>query len=149
MFWVQNMWLCFKYVFVLKYAKYWSLTHLPQCRIHASVNWVSIGSGYDFSPIRRQTNPQTNTESLQIVPLGTIFSEIRFKIQNFSLMRMHLKCRLRNSGHLIQGDMGQNSTYLNYISYKGSNVTFETKHIITVNIHVDNQCISREFNYLA
>ena len=31
-----------------------TLTHLPQCRIYASVNWVSIGSGNGLSPIWRQ-----------------------------------------------------------------------------------------------
>ena len=30
------------------------LTHLPYCRIYASVNWVSIGSDNDLSPIQHQ-----------------------------------------------------------------------------------------------
>ena len=30
------------------------LTHLPLCRIHASVNWIIIGLDYGLSPGRRQ-----------------------------------------------------------------------------------------------
>ena len=38
---------------VLESLTYW-LTHLPLCRIYASMNCVSIGSDNDLSPIRRQ-----------------------------------------------------------------------------------------------
>ena len=31
-----------------------TLTHLPYSRIHASVNWVSVGIGNGLAPIQRQ-----------------------------------------------------------------------------------------------
>ena len=58
------------------------------CRIYASVNWVSTGSGNGLLPIRRQAITWTNADLFSIRYLGTKFSEIRFKIQNISL---HLK----------------------------------------------------------
>ena len=66
------------------------LTHLPivlHICIYA-VNRVSIGSDSGLSPIRRQA---IITGSLSIGPLGTNFTEILMKIQNFSLTKMHLK----------------------------------------------------------
>ena len=52
------------------------LTHLPQCRIYASVNWVSIGSDNGLSPVQHQAITWTNAKSLSIGTLGTNFSEI-------------------------------------------------------------------------
>ena len=70
-----------------------SIIHLisPQCRIYASVNWVSIGSDNGLSPIQPQAIIYTYVGSLSIGPLGTNFNEIVIKIQNFSFMKMHLK----------------------------------------------------------
>ena len=67
------------------------LTHLPQCHIYVSVKWVSIGSDNGLSPDWRQDIFWTNAGILLIGPLGTNFSEIWIKIQNFSFMKMHLK----------------------------------------------------------
>ena len=36
----------------------------PQCRIYTSVNWVSIGSGNDLSPVLRQAITWTNVDIL-------------------------------------------------------------------------------------
>ena len=59
--------------------------------ITVSVNSVSIGSHNGLSPDRRQAIIWTNAGILLSGPLGTIFSEIRIKIQNFSFTKMHLK----------------------------------------------------------
>ena len=68
-----------------------TFTHLPLVPpIYASVNWVSICSDNGLSPIRRQVIIWTNAGLLSIGPLGTKFSEILIKIQNFSLAKMHL-----------------------------------------------------------
>ena len=68
-----------------------TFTHLPLVPpIYASVNWVSICSDNGLLPIRRQVIIWTNAGLLSIGPLGTKFSEILIKIQNFSLAKMHL-----------------------------------------------------------
>ena len=41
-------------------------TQTHQCSIYASVNCVSISSGIDLSPVRRQVNTGTNAELLSI-----------------------------------------------------------------------------------
>ena len=68
-----------------------SLTHLPQCRIYASLNWVSIGSDNGMSPVRRQAITWTNADLLSIGLLGTYFSEIWIGILSFSFKKMQLK----------------------------------------------------------
>ena len=55
------------------------------------MNWVSIGSDNGLLPIRRQAIIWTNAGLLSIGPLGTNFSEILIKIQNFSFTKIHLK----------------------------------------------------------
>ena len=67
------------------------LTHLPYCRIYASVNWISIGSDNGLSPDRRQAIIWNNAAILLIAPLGTNSNDIRIKIQNSSFMKVHLK----------------------------------------------------------
>ena len=59
----------------------------PQCRIYTSENRINIGSDNGLSPIRRQAIIWTNAGLLSIGPLGTNFSEVLIKIQNW----MHLK----------------------------------------------------------
>ena len=61
-----------------------SLTHW---HISASMNCVIIGSGNGLSPVQRQAITCTNAALLWIGTLGTHFSEIRIKIQSFSLMK--------------------------------------------------------------
>ena len=56
-----------------------------------SLYGVSIGSDNGLSPIRHQAIIWTNAWSWSIGPLGTNFSEILIKIQDFSFMKMHLK----------------------------------------------------------
>ena len=67
------------------------LTHLPQCHIYASVNWVSIGSGNGLPPKMRQAITWTNANLLSIGLLGTNFSENWIKIVSFSFKKMRLK----------------------------------------------------------
>ena len=55
------------------------------------MNQVPIGSNNGLSPIRRQAITYTNAGLLSMRPLGTGFSEILIKIQNFPLTKMHLK----------------------------------------------------------
>ena len=50
-----------------------------------------IGSDNGLSPGRSQAIIWTNTGLLWIGPLGTYFNEIRIKIQQFSLKKIHLK----------------------------------------------------------
>ena len=56
----------------------------------ASVNWVSIGSDDCLAPIRHQAIFSTNAGLLSVGPLGTNFSKILIKIQDFSFTEMHL-----------------------------------------------------------
>ena len=69
--------------------------HLHMARLThfalVSVNWVSIGSDSGLLPDRHQAFIWSNARILLIRPLGANFSESRFKIQNFSFMKMHLK----------------------------------------------------------
>ena len=55
------------------------------------MNGVSIGSGNGLVPVRHQAITGTNAGLLSIGPVGTNFSEILIKIENFSFMKMHLK----------------------------------------------------------
>ena len=43
-----------------------TLTHLPQCRIYASVKWISIGSGNGFAPKGQQAITWNNAHVLSI-----------------------------------------------------------------------------------
>ena len=52
------------------------LTHLPMCRVYASVNWVNNGSDNGLSPGRRQAIIWTNAGILLIGLLRTNFGEI-------------------------------------------------------------------------
>ena len=63
----------------------------PWWRISESANWVSTGSDNGLMPVQRQAIIWTNADLLSIGPLGTKFSDILIKIQNFSLMKMCLK----------------------------------------------------------
>ena len=65
------------------------LTHLPlmpHICVNVSMNKTSNGSGNGLVSNKCQTNAD-----LSIGPLETHLGEIRIKIQNFSLMKMHLK----------------------------------------------------------
>ena len=59
-----------------------------------SVKWVIIGSCYGLLPVRCQAITRTNAGVLSIRPLGTRFSDIGVKIQDFSFKKMHLKMLL-------------------------------------------------------
>ena len=63
----------------------------PPSAAYASVNWVSIISGNDLSPVRRQAITWNNADLLSIGPLGTNFGEIWIKIRSFQFMKMHMK----------------------------------------------------------
>ena len=64
-----------------------------------------IASDNGLAPDRRQAIIWTNTGILLIGPLETYFSEILIGIQNFSFMKMHLKCRLRNVVHFVSASL--------------------------------------------
>ena len=64
-------------------------TPTPPSAAYMSVNPVSIGSDNGLSPIRHQAITWTNAELSLIGPWGTNFTEIRNKVQNFSLMKMN------------------------------------------------------------
>ena len=53
------------------------------------MNRVSIASENGLSPIWRQAITCTNAHLLSIRPIGTNFSEIFIKLQNFSFTKMH------------------------------------------------------------
>ena len=63
------------------------LTHFP---LVAHI-FVSIGSDNGLAPNRRQAIILTNAGLLSIGTLGTNFSEIVIKIQNFSFTKLRLK----------------------------------------------------------
>ena len=69
-----------------------------------SVNWVSTGSDNGLSPIRRQAIILTNAGLLSIGPLGTNFSKILIKMQNFSFTKMHLNIVCKMAAILSRGD---------------------------------------------
>ena len=58
---------------------------------HICVDSLTIIGSDDLSPGWRQAIIWTNPGLLSIETLGTNFSEILIKIQNFSFMKMHLK----------------------------------------------------------
>ena len=68
---------------------------------HICVSKPNIGLDNGLSPIRRLTIIWTNFAILSIIPLGTYFSEISFKIQKFAFKKMHMDCRLQNVGHFV------------------------------------------------
>ena len=74
----------------LERCEFPTYVHLPQCRIYASVNWVSIGSNNGVWPGRRQAIIWTSAAILSIRPQGTYFNEILFEIQMFSFKKMRL-----------------------------------------------------------
>ena len=57
--------------------------------IHASLNWVIIGSNNGLSPVQRQAIIWTNAGILLIGPLDTNFSEILIVIQTL-FKKLHL-----------------------------------------------------------
>ena len=70
----------------IAYLTHWGrLTHICVGKL------TIIGSDNGLSPGRHQTIIWTNDWILLIGPLGTNFSEIFIKIQNFSFTKMHLK----------------------------------------------------------
>ena len=68
-----------------------ALTHLPLVPHLCVSESVSIGSDNGLSPFRRQVTIWTNAGILLIGTLGTNFSEIWIKIQNFSFTKIYFK----------------------------------------------------------
>ena len=56
-------------------------------------------------PYRRQAIILTNAGILSVHKLGTNISENRSEIEIFLLMKMHLKCRLRNGVHFFSASL--------------------------------------------
>ena len=79
----------FKIIFVSPYGQ-WVKSSPPRAAYTLQWNWISIGSGNGLSPIHHQAITWTSAYLLFTVPLGTNFTEIRIKTQNFSLTKMLL-----------------------------------------------------------
>ena len=92
------------------------LTHL-QCLIYALVNRVSTGSDNGLSPFQCQAIFWTNAGLLSIGLIGTNFSEIVIKIQNFSFTKMHLKISSVKWQPLCPGENVLISYQDNFISF--------------------------------
>ena len=101
---------------------FYLLTLHPLCRIYASANPVSIGSDNGLltiqivSPIQCHAIIWTNAGLLLIEPIETNVNEIVIKI-HYSFTTLHLKYRLRNGSHFVQGEM----SYLLKIMRPGQN----------------------------
>ena len=78
------------------------VSHICACEMGPR-NWISIGSGNDWLPIRRQAITQSNPDILSIANLGIKFSEIRIKKPFHSWKRIWIYL-LRNSVILSRGD---------------------------------------------
>ena len=61
-----------------------ALTHLPWCRIYASVKWVHIGPDNGLAPNRHQAIIWINAGLLSNGTSGRNFSEISSEIHTFS-----------------------------------------------------------------
>ena len=86
-----------------RWQLYISSTHLPLVlHIYASVNQVSTGSDNGLLPIQHQAIIWNSAGLLSTGPLGTNFSEILTKIQNFSLTNMHRKKIAREKGAILR-----------------------------------------------
>ena len=85
-----------------------------------SVIQVNFGSDNGLSPIRRQAIILTNAGLLSIGHLGTNFSEILFKTQNFSITKMHLKISSMKWRPFCPG--GDELIYLPNHSIKGTDI---------------------------
>ena len=82
---------------------YYALTHWGRVT-HICVSKLTIiGSVNGLSPGRRQVIIGNNAGILLIRHLRTNVSEILIEILTSSLKKMHLKSRLRNGGHFVQG----------------------------------------------
>ena len=67
-----------------------------------------MGSSNDLSHVQWQAITWTIADLLSIGPLGTNFSEILVKIQNFPFMKMHfklLKIICEMAANFVQGEM--------------------------------------------
>ena len=82
----MNFGVCF-FRFVISLQQHWPI--FP----YASVDWVNIGSDNGLPPVRYQTIIWTNVD---LYSIGTIFSEIRKKLQDLSFKKMPLKMSSAN-----------------------------------------------------
>ena len=69
------------------------------------MNHASIGSDHGLASIQRQAIISTNAGLLSIGPVGTIFSEILSKIQNFSFMKIYENIVCEMAAILSRGDI--------------------------------------------
>ena len=81
-------------------------THLPWCRIYASVSRVNIGWDNGLSPIQRQAIISTNAGLLSMGPPGTNVSEILIEIQKLFIHENAFEnnvCKM--AAIFVQGEM--------------------------------------------
>ena len=63
------------------------------CCLYVSMNWVNIGSGNGFSPVRHQVITWTNAGLLSTGPFETKYSEISTPNHTISFKKIHLKMK--------------------------------------------------------
>ena len=89
--------------------------------MYASMNQVSIDSDNGLSPIWGKAVILTSAASVRIGPLGTNFSGILIKIQNFSFMKMHMKILSAKRGSFCpMGDEVKTQTGVMFTAPQGT-----------------------------
>ena len=101
---------------VQMYAYMLMSSHLLPLVLHICVSELdSIASDNDLSPIRHQASIYTNAGLLSIEPLGTNFSVILIKIQNFSFTTMHLEISSAKLWPFCPGGDGLNKAIIHRV----------------------------------
>ena len=79
---------------------------------------------------------QTDKDSIRLIwPLETKFSEMLSKIRTFLLTKMHLKCHLRNGGHLSRPQCVDKQRVLMH-GHQGWNVRHGLCHIYMIYVYI-------------
>ena len=107
--------------------------------VYASVNWVSISSGYGLSPVRRQAMTWTNAGLLSIGLLGTNFSAIRIGILSFSFKKMHWKLSSAEMAAILSRGRWVNSMRTQYKQFCSCNRMTWLQPATRVNTRVTTQ----------
>ena len=110
------------------------LTHLPLCRIYASVNRVSIGLDNGLSPIRRQAINWTNAGLLSIEALGTNLTEIWIEIVTFSFKKMRFKMSIAKMAAIFSRGTWVNQHISDIVGCRVSKI-FAMRNMITLVLH--------------
>ena len=81
------------------------LTHLPSCRMYASVKWVNIGSdnGLRLDGAKPLSEPVLTYCQLEFKEHSSMKFYLKFKY--FHSQKCAWTCCLRNGGHFVQGGL--------------------------------------------